>query len=105
MTVGLALTAQAVDDLISIWNHYADTAGEAVAEKTRIRLESTIRRVIVRQPRGGRPRPELGPGIHSFPVLPYIVYYEVHAGHPLILRVLHAHRDLSRPLASLLIAS
>ncbi len=105
MKTGWAFTAQAVTDLISIWTYYADNAGQGIAEKTRARIESAIRRVIVRHPHSGRPRPELGPAVHSFPVVLYMVYYEVSAGRPVILRVLHARRDLSRPLMSLLVAS
>jgi toxin ParE1/3/4 len=41
----------------------------------------------------GPERPELGPGIRSISLSPYVIYYEVTDEAVIILRVLHGARD------------
>ncbi|MFZ3224218.1 MAG: type II toxin-antitoxin system RelE/ParE family toxin [Xanthobacteraceae bacterium] len=51
-------------------------------------------------PLGWRERTELLPGIHSFPVHPYTVFYRIADNVPEIVRVLHERRDAINILSS-----
>lgn len=95
----------ATDDLDQIERHLTDRAGEKIAEQLLNRLAATLERLIARNPRVGRLRPEFGPEIRSFPVLPYVVFYRTEGGQVYVVRILHGHRDIQPPLMSLLIAS
>lgn len=95
---------EATEDLDRIEQHYADRAGEKIAERLLTRIAETVERLISRNPRVGRLRPEFGPEIRSFPVLPYVVFYRVKDRNVFVIRILHGHRDIQPPLASLLLA-
>jgi toxin ParE1/3/4 len=95
---------QAANDLQQIERHYAERADAVVAENLIDRITSTLERLIARNPGAGRCRPELGPHIRSFPVLPYVVFYRVEGRRIFVLRIIHGHRDIRPPLASLLTA-
>lgn len=95
---------QAVDDLWHMEQHYAERASSEVAKALVQRITSTLERLIARHPRTGRVRPELGPETRSFPVLPYVVFYRIAPGRIFVERILHGHRDIRSPLASLLLA-
>jgi len=56
---------QARLDLIDIWNYIADD-NEAAADRLLDRIE---------QPKAGRERAELAPGLRSFPVGNYLLFY------------------------------
>jgi toxin ParE1/3/4 len=47
-------------------------------------------------PESGRLREEISPGLRSFPVRPYVVFFRPSDDTILILRILHGHRDLKR---------
>jgi toxin ParE1/3/4 len=47
-------------------------------------------------PEMGRPRPEIGLGIRSTLVKPYIIFYRYHGDAVQILGILHGKRDLKR---------
>ena len=49
-------------------------------------------------PKTGRPREELGPGIRSFVVRSYIVFFRPDSDGIVILRVLHGSRDAASEL-------
>lgn len=51
---------------------------------------------LSRQPRIGRARDELRIGMRSFPVGNYIIFYREIPGGILVLRVIHAARDVGR---------
>jgi toxin ParE1/3/4 len=51
--------------------------------------------MLADQPESGRERPELLPGLRSFPVGYYLVFYRLSNGVLTIERVLNAARDLS----------
>lgn len=42
----------------------------------------------------GRERPEIRPGIRSFGVMSWVIFYRIGEGHIKIVRVLHGARDL-----------
>jgi toxin ParE1/3/4 len=49
-------------------------------------------------PASGRLRDELRPGVRSFPVGSYVVFYRAVAGTIEVLRVLHESRDIDTAL-------
>jgi toxin ParE1/3/4 len=50
--------------------------------------------LLLAQPRHGRSRPDLAPGLRSVPVGNYIVFYTEFENQVRIYRVLHAARDI-----------
>ena len=56
---------QARLDLIDIWNYIADD-NEAAADRMLDRIESVLW-MLSEQPKAGRERPELAPGLRSLP--------------------------------------
>jgi toxin ParE1/3/4 len=96
------LANEAISDLGLIWDYYAERASLRVADEVLQRMHVTFVRTIAQRPRAGRPRLELGDQIYSFPVIPYVVFYEVDGRRVRILRILHGHRDIHEPLMSLL---
>lgn len=100
----LKYDAQAASDLEQIERHYAERADAQAAEKLLDRITSTLERLMARNPHAGRLRPELGVAIRSFPVLPYVVFYRIEGRRVYVLRIIHGHRDIRPPLASLLAA-
>jgi toxin ParE1/3/4 len=97
-----SLANEAIFDLGSIWHHYAEHASLRVADEVLQRIHATVVRTIAQRPRAGRLRLELGDLIYSYPVIPYVVFYEVDGRRVRILRILHGHRDIHEPLMSLL---
>jgi toxin ParE1/3/4 len=53
-----------------------------------------ICRLIATRPAMGRERPELRPGVRSFGVMSWVIFYRIGEEHIEILRVLHGARDL-----------
>jgi toxin ParE1/3/4 len=91
-------------DLAQIWQHYRETADIDVANDNIRKIRTKLERTLGRLPRSGRLRPEFGPGVRSYPVLLYIVFYVADERGLYILGVLHGHRDIRAPLMSLLTA-
>ncbi len=91
-------------DLRHIEEYYANRAGPAVAQDLVERITGTLERLVVRNPKVGRARRHLGEDVRAFPVLPYIVFYRVSDRHVYVIRIVHGHRDIRPPLASLLVA-
>jgi toxin ParE1/3/4 len=92
-------------DLRQIWLACAQASGITIADKLIVRIEDTLAKTLGAFPQSGRLRPELGAGVRSFPVLPYVAFYRVAASRVELLRVIHGHRDIKPPLVSLLLAS
>ena len=83
---------RAADDLIEIWDYIAD---DNVARADAFIDEADAQfRLLLEQPLLGRSREELAPGIRSFPLGRYVIFYEVIADGIAIVRVLHGARDL-----------
>jgi toxin ParE1/3/4 len=87
----LRISPRASEDLIEIWSYIADHS-VANADAFIDKIYETIE-LLARQPGSGRRREELAPGIQSFPVGRYIIFYRVVAGAIEIVRVLHGARD------------
>jgi toxin ParE1/3/4 len=86
-------SAQATSDLLDIWIHVKTTQSEAKATALIRTLERKLR-LLAGQPQMGRPRDELRAGLHSFPVKPYVIFYQPLSDGILLLRVVHGRRDL-----------
>ena len=88
----IVIRPKAVADLAEIWAYIAeDSAREADAFASRIHEEF---RMLTRQPRIGRERPELLAGLRSFPVARYVIFYLPRPRGIEVVRVLHGARDL-----------
>ncbi len=87
----LDLSPQAEIDLRDIWVYIAEHRPEAA---DRI-LEAIWKqaRQLAAFPLMGRSREELSPGLRSFPVKKYIIYYRPTSEGIAIARVLHGARD------------
>lgn len=88
----LRISPRASSDLIEIWSYIADDSA-ANADAFIDKIYETIE-LLARQPGSGRRREELAPGIQSFPVGRYIIFYRVVAGAIEIVRLLHGARDI-----------
>ncbi len=78
-------------DVSDIW--------EFIAEDSMDRADEFVDRIsakfeeLAMQPGTGRLRPELANGLRSFPMKPYVIYYEAIPGGIAVIRVLHGARD------------
>jgi toxin ParE1/3/4 len=101
--VTIKYDASAIEDLRQIWRYYAENAGPESSERFLRRIMSTLEGMITKHPHVGRRRLELGTDIRSFPIVPYVVFYRADRRTLYIIRILHGHRDIHPPLASLLL--
>src|SRR5436309_6116263 len=86
------LTGPAGRDLREIRTYIARDDPEAAR-----RMVATIRgkcRLLSQHPALGRPREDLQPGIRSFPVGAYLIFYQPAADGIQVVRVLHGARDI-----------
>jgi toxin ParE1/3/4 len=85
-------------DLSEIW--------EFIAQENIERADAFIDRIdekfraLAEQPLMGRERRELGPGIRSIAMAPYVVFYEALPDGVMIVRVLHGARDVKAQFES-----
>ncbi|HEY1977341.1 MAG TPA: type II toxin-antitoxin system RelE/ParE family toxin [Candidatus Baltobacteraceae bacterium] len=96
---------KAASDLDHIWTYVEVHSGANVADDLVTRLNETLWSTVARQPRSGSQRPEFGADVRSFPIIPYVAFYEIEAKRVIVLRILHGRRDLRQPLMSLIAAS
>ena len=89
----LRFTRRARRDLDEILD-YVVGHDSLAAVRLLARLQSNCR-LLARHPRSGRIRLELGTGVRSFPVKPYVVYYAAEPGRVIVLRILHGARDVA----------
>jgi len=85
-------TVRAEQDLDEIWLYIALDNVEAADNL----LDSVDRscRTLAIEPQAGRSRPELAPGLRSFPVGRYVVFYRPQDDGIDVVRVLHSARDI-----------
>ena len=87
------LKAPAADaDLLEIWSYVSPNDLDA-ADEFLDRFERAFE-LLAEQPFVGRAREELAPGLRSFPVGSYLVFYRVQADIAQIVRVLNAAQDV-----------
>ena len=86
-------TASAENDLLEAWLYVAEDSVTA-ADRMLDQIEAEAIRLLD-QPRMGRERPELSPGIRSRPTsTPYILFYFPNEHGVVVARVLHHARDI-----------
>ncbi len=86
------LAPSAARDLEILWQHLADEASEAVADRV-IDAISGRCEMLADFPLAGRLRPDLGPDVRCFPVERHVIYYRQENARIVIARVLHGSRD------------
>jgi toxin ParE1/3/4 len=79
-------------DLWEIWDYIADDSLDR-ADDFLDRVEEKLRS-LARTPGMGRRREELLPGLQSFPVGNYVVFYRAIDGGIDVIRILHGSRDI-----------
>ena len=90
--MAVRLSELARTDLLEIWCYIAPD-NEPAADRLYERI-LTLGERMLSFPEMGRERPDLGPGLRSFPVGNYIVFYRLVSDGIEIARVLHGHRDI-----------
>lgn len=96
LTPRVISTPRANRDLVEIGSRIAQDSPSA-ADKV---LEAIDRRtkMLARLPKLGRRREELAPGLRSFAVGPFVVFYRVVRNGIEVIRVLHGARDIASNL-------
>jgi toxin ParE1/3/4 len=89
------LTDQAKDDLREIWNSTSSKRDERAADQLVLQILDKCES-HARFPESGRLREEISPGLRSFPVRPYVVFFRPFEDTILVLRIVHGRRDLKR---------
>ena len=87
------------DDLAEIWDTIADDSVER-ADTFIDRIDATLH-TLAEQPMLGRSRQELAPGLRSFPIGRYVIFYEPLPDGIAVVRVLHGARDIEPQLGDL----
>lgn len=82
------LTPDAQSDLIEIRRYTLKQWGEAQSKKYLSELRQTIR-MLAETPSLGKPRPEVGMNVLSFPHVSHAIYYVVHEQPLVVFGVLH----------------
>jgi len=86
------LLSQAEADLDNIWYYIALDDPDA-ATRTVDAILARLR-VLASFPGAGRQREELYPGLRSWPINDYVVFYTADESEIRVGRVLHGHRDV-----------
>ena len=79
-------------DILEIWEFIADNS-VAAADRWVDHLDDQFR-LLATQPMMGRAREELSPGVRSFPIGRYVVFYVPIDDGIDVVRVLHGARDI-----------
>lgn len=91
-------TETADQDIVEIWTYIAEDNPRA-ADQTIGKIEAACS-MLAGKPLAGRSRSELLPGLRSFPVDNYLIFYHRVKGGISVIRVLHAARDATRVFKS-----
>jgi toxin ParE1/3/4 len=83
---------EAAEDLLEIWQYIADE-NEAAADKLLNEIDAASK-MLARNPKAGRERPDLAHKLRSFPVGRYVLFYRSIDDGVEIVRVLHGSRDI-----------
>jgi toxin ParE1/3/4 len=89
------LSRQAERDLDAIWLFSADRFGTEQADRMLERLEEQFR-LLAAQPRSGRARDDVRPGLRSVAIESYLIFYRVSSPGVRIIRIWHGRQDPSR---------
>lgn len=83
---------KAAEDIAGVWDFLADDNPDA-ADNWVDQLDTQLR-LLATQPLMGRARHELAPGVRSFPLGRYLIFYLPIGGGIDVVRVLHGARDV-----------
>jgi toxin ParE1/3/4 len=89
----LTWSAQAEDDLLSIWRYGADEWSPKVADEHEETLWRACKRLL-KSHELGRSRDELAIGLRSISVDPHVVFYRISPATIEIVRVVHEREDI-----------
>jgi toxin ParE1/3/4 len=89
------LTDRAKADLKGVWSEIARRRDAATANRMSAAILEKCRS-HAQFPETGQTREELAPGLRSFPVDPYVVFFRPVEDTIQVLRVLHGRRDINR---------
>lgn len=87
-------SSEARADLIEIWRYIA--ADDPIAARRLLERVAAVARLLAERPGLGRARAELAPGLRSFPVGAYVLFYRATPQGIRLIRVLHGARNLRR---------
>ncbi len=87
------LLRSAEADLADIWRYIARDSPQNASRLVR-RIRTMCSTTLADNPYIGRARPELAPGLRSFPVGNYIVFYRPIEDGVEVVRVVHGSRDI-----------
>ena len=93
MSLSVILTVQAQQDLRDIWRGLAEF-GELNRADDRIIVIQKKLRLLGQFPSSGRSREEILPGLRSFPVSGFMIFYRIGMTRIEIVRVVDGRRDL-----------
>lgn len=93
MSLAVILTMQAQQDLRDIWRGLAEF-GELKRADDRIIVIQKKLRLLGQFPSSGRSREEILPGLRSFPVSGFMIFYRIGMTRIEIVRVVDGRRDL-----------
>src|SRR4051812_46695534 len=88
------ITEQAQAELDEMWDHISERNPRAADR--RIGRFDAAPRTQAQFPKRGKSREEVAPGLRSFVVKPYMVFYRPAQGTIEVLCVLHGRRDIRR---------
>ena len=88
----LIIAPLARNDLGDVWD-FVSPRGKSAANRFVAKIRKQCRQ-LARFPGIGRSREELAPGLRSFAVPPFVIFFQVHDRAVEIARVLHGARDL-----------
>jgi toxin ParE1/3/4 len=89
----LTWSADAEDDMLSVWRYGADEWSPAAADDHLREINSSCERLLATSELG-KARDELLAGVRSILVRPHVVFYRVSANAIEILRILHQREDI-----------
>lgn len=93
MSLPVILTVQAQQDLRDIWRGLTEFGELKRADDRTIAIRAKLR-LLGQFPSSGRSREELLPGLRSFPVSEFMIFYRIGVTRVEIVRVVDGRRDL-----------
>lgn len=92
---GFNFTASAARDLRDNGRYTKEKWGREQARRYREELELALRKLAL-TPSLGLLRPEVAPGVRSFPVASHVAFYVERGGGITVVRLLHPRQDVAR---------
>ena len=91
----LRLTDRAQEDITAILRFVAERSGDvAVGVGVADAVTSQCEKLAMLSGTMGRPRPELGPDLRSFPFRGYVIFFRYAGDEMVVLNVLNGRRDI-----------